>query len=424
MANQHQLRSLWEQLPEDLWGRVFLELDKEVVDRDLNQYHPSLHPEFYGLHSACCVCRRFNNIICNKMSVLNNLILTENTIGEHRTPSLLAYIKKHGAALQRLETRCAPWHDIVLTALQNHPQQSLAIVDFARFSQATISLMTMFKTITTCSLATPNFTFGHTSSRISLEDLEGLPNLTSLELGGGSFTELDAAQHLTKLSLWNAQGHCYVANPACVKSLLHLTLSRSVLTRFHSSGLSACSNLLQLKMDYGSIYDSAESEDDPPENFFCNGSCEIPFSLSNLTALTSLEIACKIDVPDLDFDWLTQLSSLQHLSIGCDSSAGVMVLPNSLTTLSRLTSLCIGNTYNRAAIKCNFDWTPFRLLQHVTFGGNVCFNRSLSELTSLRSLQAVDIMMKNYVHLEGESALFELARLLSQHRSEVLLTSI
>ena len=333
-------------------GRVFLELEKDLVDRDLNQYEPSLHPVFHGLHSACCVCRKFN-IICNKMSVFNNPILTENTIGEHRTPSLLAYIKKHGAALHRLETGCAPWHDIVLTALQNHPQQSLAIVDFTRATQATISLMSVFETITTCSLANPTFTSEHTS-KISLEDLEGLPNLTSLELKGGTFTKLDAAQHLTKLSLRRAHGYSYSGNPAYVKSMLHLTVSRSMLWRFHSCGLSACSNLLQLEIDGGSIY-ADENDDDPSESMFCNGSCEIPFSLSNLTALTSLEIGYKIDVPDLDFDWLTQLSSLQHLSVGCDSSAGVMVLPNSLTTLSRLTSLCVGNSKNSAAIECNFS---------------------------------------------------------------------
>lgn len=105
--------------------------------------------------------------------------------------------------------------------------------------------------------------------------------------------------------------------------------------------------------------------------------------MSNLTALTSLEVHYNIDVPDLDFDWLTQLSSLQHLSVGCDSSAGTMLLPNSLTTLSRLTALCIGkmnDVVNRAAVECDFDWAPFCLLQHITFEGNVQISRSFPRL--------------------------------------------
>ena len=78
---------------------------------------------------------------------------------------------------------------------------------------------------------------------MSLRDLEGLPNLTSLELMDGSFSELDAAQHLTKLSLWRARVEPFTEDPAFVNSLFHLTIVWSELIQFHSSGLSACSNL-------------------------------------------------------------------------------------------------------------------------------------------------------------------------------------
>lgn len=178
-------------------------------------------------------------------------------------------------------------------------------------------------------------------------------------------------------------------------------------------------------MNYRAIY-GANDVFDPPENMVCKGTCEIPSSLSNLTALTSLEAHYNIDVPDLDFDRLSQLSSLQHLSVRCSSKAGAMALPNSLTTLSHLTPWCTGIMNNRAAIVCDFDWGPFHLLQHVTFAGHVPFYRDLSEFTSLRSLQAVEL---THVRHEGPCVLrpiicaYQHGMLLRQHRSDVLLNA-
>ena len=99
--------------------------------------------------------------------------------------------------------------------------------------ETAVLLLSLFHSLTQCVL--------HSSTEeLDLQPLSALPLLVDLVLQDGYYTSLEAAAHLTALSLDTARAVC-TQDCCCVTSLVHLKLSLAGLVHFHHSNVSACS---------------------------------------------------------------------------------------------------------------------------------------------------------------------------------------
>ena len=109
------------------------------------------------------------------------------------------------------------------------------------------------------------------------------------------------------------------------------------LETFHKNGLSA-SKLQQLELSDTSI----EAADVAEATAFSGTQCLVPRNLSALTALTSLFISYSCESKRLELEWLSQLPSLQSVSL--EFHVQRMTLPESISRLSQMTYLLLSNT--------------------------------------------------------------------------------
>ena len=239
--------------------------------------------------------------------------------------SVCAHITHHRNSIQKVVAVCgSPYVEAALTTLLVHENgpSKLATLNLSanldnddhQLYDTVLFLATQFTTLTACVLrANPSLANGQPYS-FDLDALRALPHLAWLELSDGSFTSLQAASHLTYLSLETCNVKC---GADC---------------GFVSTGTPAES--LRISTDKA---------------------LEIPNSLARLTTLTCLEIhhADHGDV-HVQFGWLSQLPSLRRICI----NVGVTVaeFPESLSTLSNLTSLYVRGWLSRVQIKFCVDW--------------------------------------------------------------------
>lgn len=132
-------------------------------------------------------------------------------------------------------------------------------------------------------------------------------------------------------------------------SLRHLDVESSTIEAFHERGVSACCSLKTLWCQTRAI-----SAVDPLEDLTCNDdNVRVPTGLSALTALTQLTVQSAQEI-DLCFGWLSQLKCLQELHV--TTSAALTLLPECLSTLTRLTRMELSNMGN-AQSKIRVDST-------------------------------------------------------------------
>ena len=174
-----------------------------------------------------------------------------------------------------------------------------------------------------------------------------------------------------------------------MKSIKELRIWQSGLERVHTNGIAACSNLEVLQMDIG--YVSGVSGVGPEASMaFCfNQDYDIPASLSNLTALTYLQLCHSHPSEDVQFGWLADLTSLQTLWIRV--TVHTLELPASISALSHLRMLEVVNGAADGQSKLLFDFTGFAYLQKLTLRGSVQCGQSLAQLASLSALTHIEL---------------------------------
>ena len=165
-------------------------------------------------------------------------------------------------------------------------------------------LLSRFESLTNCTLNLPT-----EADAMSLSAFQALPQLNTLILEQGCFSDLHAAAHLTRLSLLHVYASCNEECP-CVASLVKLRVVHSQLERLHPRGIAACCNLKQCVCNNGSI-----SAADPMEDFAWDDTqgVQLGSTLSALTALTHLSVGVANSELDVSLELLTQLSALQYL---------------------------------------------------------------------------------------------------------------
>ena len=392
-----QPQSQWDQFSSEVWGVIFAQLPTR--------------PGVYKLQTVLCklplVCSKFHNIMSGQPNMCTRLLLFEALAGNH-VPHLLGFIRRHSGSIRELSVSSGeeyPRLELVLATLLTH-QAPVSRVD-GHIPNEAMHLLAALKTLVHCNL------HGRQGASVSLQPLRSLPNLTILNLAEGPFTMVDAAaQHLTRLALVDCKASCF-EDCLCVTSLRHLCCRHSNLSRFHQEGLPACSQLQSLLCDSSNIHagDAAESV-----LFGAPDHC-VPLSISALTALSLLSFRCDAEVRRVELDWLTQLTALEKLE--AKLAAECIVLPESLSTLSRLRGLFVAATRDEhTQVTLDFDFSHLVALEELCiFSDFHARAYGLLNLADLNRLRFVAISRSTDKHMMDQLAL--LAHKLEKHRPDI-----
>ena len=346
--------------------------------------------QFYRLPG---VCRRFNSIIRQSPNLHAMLYIKDSFRGIH-LHNLCAYIARDCSSVQKMVGMCgSPYVEAALTALLSHEDgpSKLTTLDlsasvrkgFCQLYDTVLLLVTQFSSLTACALDVNSTLANGQQYSFDLGALNALPHLAWLELSHGNFTSLQAASHLTYLSLMSCQVKCG-ADCGFASSLVVLYLTAGVvLADFHTHGICACCSLCELECE-----DSEILAGTPAESLRNIGdeALEIPSSLACLTNLTSIQFD-HVDRSNVkvQFGWLSHLPSLRYIRIDFDMM--VAEFPESLSTLSNLTRLDVSG---EGEINFSVDWARLVSLKELHIGpGQVRFTETVAHLPCLARLRVV-----------------------------------
>lgn len=393
---QHQVP--WLQLSSELWGLIFSRLKPvTVTDVGFARSRTSSQAAYHGLKM---VCKRFHTVFEEDPKLSSTLILPKSVAGS-RVLSLLRWIRKHYDCVEHLSAvGDTPWLHAALALLVDGCLMSAC---FAHISHPPLTLMPSFQCLRHCAISFPE------NRQLSLHALAALPKLTSLALEHGSFTDMNAAAHLTSLSLSLSDASCS-GDCTCVTSLLKLELAWSKLQNFHKRGLYACSHLQYLYCEMSGVSGAARAN----EFGLAHDICVMP-DIQKLTALTRLEFCTEQLVCSLD--WIADLRSLKCVE-AFNSGCG-MHMPASMSCLTNLQDLKVVCTTreDKAKLDIAVDLTALVSLQSVYLSSAIITCSSLVPLTCLKSLKC--IAFKCEPNEGTQRQLIQLSRELGSNRPDI-----
>ena len=247
-------------LSSDLLVRIFAQIKPQPpsITYQTNA-HPddirndTFHSEYINFHRIRLVCKQFKEAFDKDAQNSNHLLV------HHRFPSksllgLLDWLQSNKLAVRSLEANCGePYIELALGALAS-PESILRNVCLMSTSAPTVELLPSFRSVTSCILAL-NY-----DAAVDLQPLQSLEGLKELHLQRGDlFSSLHAAHHLTALLITDTVVDSEISCP-CVFSLLELRVTNSRSGGLHSSGLSACTGLQDLKVD-GCLIEAEQADD-------------------------------------------------------------------------------------------------------------------------------------------------------------------
>ena len=392
----YKLQADWAHLSAELWGFVFARLKPE--NREHEGYYGHHMQEFYQLPE---VCKRFKHIL-RQSPDLHTMLFINDSFRSNDLQSVCAHIAHHRSSVQHVVARCgSPYVEAALTALLSHEDgpSKLATLDLSanlekdvyQMYDTVLFLVTQFTTLTACTLRTNTSSANAQPHGFDLDALRALPHLAWLELSEGSFTSLQAASHLTYLSLRRCKVKCGV-DCGFVSSLVELhATDDAVLTDFHIHGVCACCCLRKLECADSDILAGTPGES--LRTIHWQGEAfQVPNSLARLTNLTCIEFEyAAFSIEHVQFGWLSQLPSLRRIGIGVAAMSAEF--PESLSTLSNLTSLNVWGEDNQVQIKFSVDWARFVSLEKLQIvSGQVRFTQTLAHLSSMARLKKVALL--------------------------------
>ena len=286
-------------------------------------------------------------------------------------------------------------------------ESELAHVYLTGVSSATMHILAIFSSLRRCELNMPD-------GILDLQPLQFLACLSDRSPAGGTFTNLSIGSQLTSIHMETSHASC-LQGPNYASSLKNLECHHATLFEFHERGLSGCIGLVNLALTETVIHAAM------PEETFAVGSwvkISIPGNMSDLTRLSSLSIELASSPPaDLVLDWVCTRTSLVDLDVNVQSACFVN---DSLTLLSRLTSLKLGNlTYgneysDEQLLCCDVPWHAMQALQHIELSGPHTFDDGIIQLTTLQHLSFVSFS-ELYPKHRAASNLARLAYQLAAH---------
>ena len=385
-------RVRWTELPRQLWAAVFELVRPEIADfcndYEVQEFGDYLQP-FYELRR---VCTTFRQIFEEHSELYFVLFLARQPNG----PGLEAmknWIQHHGGKIEVFAAACAsPWLEAALTALLilRSAESGLRVASVALefMTPAAMPLLGCMTSISRCFLQFS--TINHAPNQVSLQALENLPNLTSLELLRAHASQMRAAKHLTFLSLDNSTVDCSGQAPF-VSTLLDLRIMDSTLTIL--SGVAACCSLQSLVCGNGCVLaaTSAEKLDFRSAHAVC-----MPSGLSGLRALTCLDLYHNGDEEELHLGCVSTLRTLRDLHISCRVRR--LNFSSGLEMLTNLSRLDIGSTHADGEMIVQIDWRKlvalhFLRVRRCVSSGH-CF-RDIACLKALRSVYLLDLIQSD-----------------------------
>ena len=375
------------QLSNDLWAKILGEVSDGIGDR-LYCGTCNMAKVQSRQHQLRLDCRKFNEVFDSHSELSRGLLIA---LKPHALPSLLAWLKRHGHAVQMLAACCHPTcMEAVLVELQ--PAQRLNRVYLSYCSTRAVQLLGGLTTLTCCELTSPPL------GSIDLAPLASLASLRELHLADGAFVSVGLPAHLTNLTLTDCDLHgAALPDPlyeSCATSLRKLHIITSELTNLQPSSLTACLALEELQCVRCSVADW-----DSPDNCIAleeGQDFSLPAAISTLTSVSylTLGIASRADVDMVHMDQLNALTCIQDLflesqSISICLSAGFSKLQR-LTLLYLATATWVVDIVDPLHNELGFDWSAMHALQRLTIRGwHIKCTSSLLGLTTLSSLTAV-----------------------------------
>lgn len=406
--------TLWSRLPAEFWAKVFAAAQQSVYMQrcmDPQSYvSEEIAPKQAWFHGPLkLVCKKFSLVFAEHPDMYSIYVHAAPQI--KHVASWINWMQQHGHAVQDITVSgdCSGMPEAVLPFL--HIQQ--APLWAARISDTQdqgLYLLALFTTLTDCRLHAP------AQEQLNVQPLRALPRLTRLELWNGSFVGVEVLEHLTSLTVSDAQVECFEDSHS-VTCLLELELHDSQLGRFHSRGLGACTGLLDLTFGASSML--AET---PDESMQCGNHFQFATNLTALTNLTFLHFGTWHRPVQLE--WLTGLTSLLKLSVVVEpSKAHPVVFPTALSLLSSVTALSIHGMNRFGEMHLNFEWAKFPSLACVFLGGQFRFNRGLDGLRDLKHLIHLDFGRFLVSNPDSTQQVAEVISQLSQNRPSIRVTT-
>ena len=416
-------RSDWSQLPTDVLANILTLARQQTVSKlqmaehdelqasiDVEQFVSQQQQQQKWVFGLGMVCRRVEAALAHQPGHCGDLALVN--LSEAVLPSLLAWLRKHHAAVRKVFTSCdAPRLKVALNALHTYITRPLE-VHITRCVPATIPSLLVYESLASCEL------YCSTWQYLDLEGLRLLPRLMRLDLFGSTFHNADAAEHLTSLCVVHA---CVDFNEACrcVTSLKSICTSYGYLSRFQNPGLSACSGLQSLACIQGSHgSDDNECPGMHFYDFYIGAGWVVPYSISHLTALTRLNVStCGLDDDDT-LSWLMHLTALQDLTVAFRGK--VVTIPPVVSSLSNLKQVCLGDRLGTTEYVLHLDWTKLLLLEFASFHGIVISSQGFDNFVSMASLRELNFVeCKNSVQeVDATDYLVKVEALKSQLRHQ------
>ena len=372
-------------LPGELWARIFRNLRPcSLIGRPLQlRWAPSMFARQSSFWQLPSVCKAFQATFHSHPEFCSHISISAQML-EKGEFSLLAWLRKHRTVLKSVGVQNK--HAQVAQCLLALSDAECVLECAAlTVSKAVLNSLGTFSALTTCSLSGDSRDLG--SPNLDLMPLQMLPTLTSLALRAGRYKNIDAAGHLTSLTVRYVRVTSSADCSFC-SSLLHLEIAEACIS-IHARGLCACTALRSLDVGFcSSILAHDRSNTFLPQAVMNNQELLFPTDISCLTALTMLDLSFCAQ-QQADILGISMLASLEHLTLSASSNFRVS---QEFEALTKLTWLCVCSTDLDAKVRIDLslNWAPLQALQILWVLAHFSCDEKLLTLSQLQNLRDAD----------------------------------
>lgn len=372
------------QLPNEVWKKVFACLKPNCMRLEQSESRAGeAVTQQAQLHQLRIVCTKFNKVIEQHPELLDQLL--PGQISWQSWPSLLRWLQRYRSHVRIFMPFCdADCQTLLLGALAC-PSSQLTEVFLLQSGMLHIHALSVFTTITKCSLSNPK------EANMDLKPLHGLHSLQDIFLEYGQYSNVPLSSHLTYLDVTDCTASC-VQLTCCIPGLKALTVYNATLSALHGDALLSCSGLTSLDVLNCSVSGShADALFTVGQDYML---C-VPPNISGLIQLRQLRVFMNSSDNFLDVSWTYGLTSLYVLDLNID---GAVTFSHDLTQLQQLTTLkvavepwCELDMGLRSHARFEISWKAMHSLQHIVLSGCMFLWDNVQEISLLKDLSLVSI---------------------------------
>ena len=357
-------------LTPELWAKVFALVEEVPTIARIAPDHRRNQAE---VHQLKLVCKQFKDLHASHPELVQRVYLGDE-ISARRLPSLLTWLQQSKPSVQLFQSTCgSPLVDAVLAVL-TALKHSMKMFFVCHVSTSSVSILAMFTNLEKCSL-------GHDDvHELDLTPLGQLSRLSRLTLQG-CYRQLQHLAGLTQLEcidakVWDLQEFAL--------TLQELVIHDSFLCDIHAQGLSTYTALTQLV-----LFNACLVTEDGWE-YLDQALSLFPTNIGLLTQLHTFYLSTGPSSKKANVEWVSQLKSLQNLSIFFGYRHRNVIQP--ILLLTRLTSLSLGCCGWMPSLGIVIDWHKLPALQHFSMHYSELQLEALAGLLGLKNLRTVSLV--------------------------------